>query len=183
MRLCALSATADGYVTKDHYKRRKNMEKKMIDKMVDRFLCWKLPADFAPDCGISFDSHNGQCEPVGTNLFTAEQAKRMFEHVTAEPELNERMNCENCNQVYEREYSNGGKQCFGLVKDTFRDCDVIRACQKYDNGKMFLQDLSPDEAAEMATGYAAVVRTWFSFFYQRPCGSCEQKESDCNGSE
>jgi hypothetical protein len=99
------------------------------------------------------------------------------------PELNERMNCENCNQVYEREYSNGGKQCFGLVKDTYRDCDVIRACQKHDNGKIFLQDLSPDEAAEMATGYAAVVRTWFSFFYHRPCGTCDQKESDCNGAE
>lgn len=99
------------------------------------------------------------------------------------PEVDGRRSCENCNQVYEREYSNGGKQCFGLVRDTFRDCDVIRACQKYDNGKMFLQDLSPDEAAEMATGYAAVVRTWFSFFYQRPCGTCEQKESDCNGAE
>ena len=99
------------------------------------------------------------------------------------PELNMRMNCENCNQVYEREYSNGGKQCFGLVKDTFRDCDVIRACQKHDNGKMFLQDLSPDEAAEMATGYAAVIRTWFSFFYKRPCEICEQKEFDCNVAE
>jgi hypothetical protein len=60
-----------------------NMEKK-ISKMVDRFLCWKLPKDFAPDCGISFDSHNGQCVPVGTNLLTAAQAQQMFEHVTAE---------------------------------------------------------------------------------------------------
>lgn len=99
------------------------------------------------------------------------------------PEVDERRSCDNCNQVYEREYSNGGKQCFGLVKDTYRDCDVIRACQKYDNGKMFLQDLSPDEAAEMATGYSAVVRTWFSFFYKRPCETCEQKESDCNVAE
>lgn len=60
------------------------MSKTQIDKMVDRFLCWKLPKDFAPDCGISFDSMDGQCKPVGTNLFTAEQAKQMFEHVTAE---------------------------------------------------------------------------------------------------
>jgi hypothetical protein len=103
---------------------------------------------------------------------------------TAITKLEELMrSCDNCNQVYEREYSNGGKQCFGLVKDTFRDCDVIRACQKYDNGKMFLQDLSPDEAAEMATGYSAAIRTWFSFFYQRPCGTCEQKQSDCNVAE
>ena len=59
------------------------MEKK-ISKMVDRFLCWKLPEDFAPDCGISFDSHNGQCVPVGTNLLTATQARQMLEHITAE---------------------------------------------------------------------------------------------------
>jgi hypothetical protein len=44
-----------------------------------------------------------------------------------------------------------------------------------------LQDLSPDEAAEMATGYAAVVRTWFSFFYKRPCETCDQKEPGCIG--
>ena len=60
------------------------MEKKLIDKMVDRFLCWKLPADFAPDYGISFDSHNGQYVPKGTNLLTATQAQQMLEHVTAE---------------------------------------------------------------------------------------------------
>ncbi len=28
--------------------------KTMINEMVSRFLCWKLPKDFAPDCGISF---------------------------------------------------------------------------------------------------------------------------------
>ena len=56
---------------------------KKISKMVARFLCWKLPEDFAPDCGISFDSHNGQCVPVDTNLLTADQARQMFEHVTA----------------------------------------------------------------------------------------------------
>lgn len=62
------------------------MEKKLIDKMVDRFLCWKLPKDFAPDCGISFDGrqddelNQNKTWPVGTNLFTAEQAKHMFLH-------------------------------------------------------------------------------------------------------
>lgn len=60
----------------------------MLDKMVDRFLAWPLPKDFAPDCGISFDAdaakklnpRNARYEPVGTNLFTAEQAKAMFRY-------------------------------------------------------------------------------------------------------
>ena len=49
--------------------------------MVDRFLCWELPKDFAPDGGISFDHSS---KPIGTNLLTADQARQMFEHVTAE---------------------------------------------------------------------------------------------------
>lgn len=52
----------------------------LVNKMLDRFLCWKLPEDFAPDCGISFDCSNHKYEPVGTNLFTATQAKAMFLH-------------------------------------------------------------------------------------------------------
>ena len=66
------------------------MEKKLIGKMVDRFLCWKLPKDFAPDCGISFDGRNddewnkNKTWPVGTNLLTADQARQMFEHVAEE---------------------------------------------------------------------------------------------------
>jgi hypothetical protein len=58
-----------------------------IKKAVDRFLCWKLPEHFNPDCGISFTRDYNQNtpypakhEPVGTNLFTAEQAREMFEH-------------------------------------------------------------------------------------------------------
>jgi hypothetical protein len=48
-----------------------------IDKMVDRFLSWPLPKDFAPDCGISFDGrkddepNKNKTWPVGTNLLTA----------------------------------------------------------------------------------------------------------------
>ena len=72
--------------------------KSIIDQAVDRFLGWKLPADFAPDAGITFkplanaDSPVNlqyKHEPVGTNLFTAAQAKAMFEHVlqlVAQPE-------------------------------------------------------------------------------------------------
>lgn len=66
-----------------------------VSKMVDRFLSWKLPKDFAPDSGIMFTGlrrhEEGDCIrefdshwwPVGTNLFTADQAKAMFEYVLA----------------------------------------------------------------------------------------------------
>lgn len=57
--------------------------------MVDRFLGWKLPQDFGPDCGISFTPvhPNGttRFEPVGTNLFTADQALAMFRHCVPAP--------------------------------------------------------------------------------------------------
>lgn len=58
--------------------------------MVDRFLGWKLPADFAPDNGISFKREGDydhpefgrhKYEPTGTNLLHAGQAKEMLEHV------------------------------------------------------------------------------------------------------
>lgn len=56
----------------------------IIKSAVNKFLGWKLPSNFAPDCGISFkpknDFNQHQYEPVGTNLFTAEQAKAMFEY-------------------------------------------------------------------------------------------------------
>lgn len=57
-----------------------------IEKMIDNFLSWKLPDDFYPDGGISFNKlgyrNNKHCtfHPIGTNLFTASQAKAMFEH-------------------------------------------------------------------------------------------------------
>lgn len=62
---------------------------KKIAAMVNRFLCWPLPKDFSPDGGISFRNEpdaGGYAPtwPVGTNLLTADQARQMFEHVTAE---------------------------------------------------------------------------------------------------
>ena len=55
-----------------------------IDKLVDRFLSWKLPRDFSPDGGISFvpSKTHPDMWPIGTNLFTADQAKEMLAHVT-----------------------------------------------------------------------------------------------------
>lgn len=70
-----------------------------IDAMVSRFLCWRLPKDFAPDGRVKFDrvflvfdGFDGAQPidisdapdhywPTGTNLFTAEQAKAMIEHM------------------------------------------------------------------------------------------------------
>lgn len=64
------------------------MSKTMIDKMVDRFLGWKLPEDFSPDCGITFAKFhpNGttRFEPIGTNLLTADQARAMVKHMLAD---------------------------------------------------------------------------------------------------
>lgn len=66
------------------------MSKTMINKMVDRFLGWKLPKDFAPDAGISFkptkpDGYDEPgCWPTGTNLLTAEQAREMVKHMLAD---------------------------------------------------------------------------------------------------
>jgi hypothetical protein len=62
-----------------------------LDAMVDRFLAWPLPKDFAPDCGINFDGRGPDARgydrgwPIGTNLFTAEQARAMFLHALAAP--------------------------------------------------------------------------------------------------
>ena len=59
-----------------------------IKYMVDRFLSWKLPEHFNPDGGISFKrtynehlSEPSKHEPIGTNLFSAEQAEAMVRHM------------------------------------------------------------------------------------------------------
>ena len=66
-----------------------NMSKKLIDMLVNRFLMWKLPENFSPDCGISFkpstpysgDEFGNSSWPIGTNLLTADQAKQMLEYI------------------------------------------------------------------------------------------------------
>lgn len=66
------------------------MTDEQIKRMVNRFLSWKLPADFAPDNGISFEPvgnagtlHEYRHEPVGTNLLTAAQAEEMVRYMLA----------------------------------------------------------------------------------------------------
>lgn len=72
--------------------------KAFIKIMVDKFLCWKLPEHFNPDCGIVFTKRHSigtqfesNYEPVGTNLFSASQAEEMFDHCFPDTvEVNER---------------------------------------------------------------------------------------------
>lgn len=55
--------------------------------MVSRFLGWKLPENFSPDCGISFSREvnggprTGAWWPTGTNLFDATQAETMINYL------------------------------------------------------------------------------------------------------
>jgi len=59
-----------------------------IEHMTQRFLGWKLPKNFNPDNGISFDPIGSKGtpaeyvrEPSGTNLFDYVQAKEMIRHM------------------------------------------------------------------------------------------------------
>lgn len=67
-----------------------------IEQMVQRFLSWKLPENFSPDAGISFEPEYNvewnakqglppsRHEPTGTNLFDYGQAKSMVLHMLEE---------------------------------------------------------------------------------------------------
>lgn len=60
------------------------MLKTVCDKMVDLFLGWKIPATFGPDCYVSFDRDRATANnswPVGTNIFTADEAKAMIKNM------------------------------------------------------------------------------------------------------
>lgn len=65
------------------------MTKAQLIHMITRFLAWKLPANFSPDGGITFDRfansntpYKLRREPSGTNLLDYHQAKEMVEHIT-----------------------------------------------------------------------------------------------------
>ena len=69
------------------------MTEDQIKHMTNRFLGWKLPADFRPDDGISFEPEFNKeymakqgkppmrREPSGTNLFDATQAEAMIRYL------------------------------------------------------------------------------------------------------
>lgn len=60
-----------------------------VKAMVDRFLGWRLPESFAPDCYISFNPEPLKqwpgMWPVGTNLLDADQAEQMVRYMLAAP--------------------------------------------------------------------------------------------------
>lgn len=60
---------------------------RVTDEMVNRFLCWRLPASFNPDGGVAFDRAGKDPQthwwPVGTNILNADEARQMLEHVLA----------------------------------------------------------------------------------------------------
>jgi hypothetical protein len=59
-----------------------------LSAMVNRFLGWRLPETFGPDCFIFFDRVRAKMDqswPIGTNLLTATEARAMLEHVLAAP--------------------------------------------------------------------------------------------------
>lgn len=58
----------------------------LVPMLVDRFLGWKLPKDFAPDGGITFTPPHQNYDqalqwPTGTCLLNAPQATAMFEYL------------------------------------------------------------------------------------------------------
>lgn len=57
------------------------MTEEDIKYMVDRFLAWTVPADFAPDGGISFTPPQPPHWPTGTNLLTATRANMMVRYM------------------------------------------------------------------------------------------------------
>ena len=64
------------------------MNEAQIKHMVNRFLGWRLPEDFSPDAGISFKAaynehtnYPAKHKPIGTNLFSAEQATAMVRYM------------------------------------------------------------------------------------------------------
>jgi len=69
------------------------MTDEQIKYMVNRFLGWRLPEHFSPDAGISFkpeynveyNAARGMSpcrhQPVGTNLFDAQQAEAMVRYM------------------------------------------------------------------------------------------------------
>lgn len=56
-----------------------------VKQMAQRFLAWKLPENFHPDAGISYQRPNYapqiDATPHGTNLLNAEQAEAMVRHL------------------------------------------------------------------------------------------------------
>jgi len=84
---CGETAMSD-IIAEHHHVEPAPTDEAQIKHMVERFLNWKLPENFNPDGGISFEPvgnkgtpHEYQREPVGTNLFDYTQAEAMVRHM------------------------------------------------------------------------------------------------------
>jgi hypothetical protein len=70
--------------------------------MAYKFCGWPLPKSFSPDCGISFDGrkddkwNKNKTWPIGTNLFTVDQAAEMFEHCFKDLKIDTKNQCDGC---------------------------------------------------------------------------------------
>ncbi len=63
---------------------RECLKMKVTEEMVNRFLSWKMPESFGPDCYVMFHREKAKRAnqwPVGTNILTAPEARAMLEHV------------------------------------------------------------------------------------------------------
>lgn len=96
----------------------------------------------------------------------------------------DKTSCDNCNIVLKHEFSNEGFICSGIVIDPFRNCDVIRTCQKYDDGQIFLEDKSLDEALILSNALSLAATEYLRFGYKRPCNNCPDETcEDLNSGE
>lgn len=69
-------------------KRLREKRTEQIEYMVSRFLSWRLPENFNPDGGISFERVGNagtpyayERQPAGTNLLDAQQAEQMVRYM------------------------------------------------------------------------------------------------------
>ena len=83
-----MNRIAEGWLAEEASTSSIETKDDQIKRMVDRFLCWKLPENFNPDGGISFKRyfnentpHPMKQEPTGTNLFDATQAEEMIRYL------------------------------------------------------------------------------------------------------
>ncbi len=60
------------------------MTEAQIKHMVARFLVWKLPSSFSPDCGIEYKPLPSGSRPIGTNVFTTTEAEAMVRNMLAD---------------------------------------------------------------------------------------------------
>lgn len=83
----AVRSSVEALMAQDATRAGGDARLRVTSDMVTRFLGWRLPEDFAPDCGITFKplvyGDAVLSWPSGTNLLTGHQAKAMLEHVLA----------------------------------------------------------------------------------------------------